>query len=93
MMHIPVLLDAVLEHLLPPDHAVERLIDGTLGAGGHSAALLDAGVSELLGLDCDPMALELARATLAPYGERAHLVHASYTRHDGSSPATRLGRR
>ena len=34
--------------------------------------------SELLGLDCDPMALELARATLAPYGERAHLVHASY---------------
>ena len=77
-MHIPVLLDAVLDHLLPPDHAVERLIDGTLGAGGHSAALLEHGVSELLGLDRDPMALELARATLAPYGERAHVVHASY---------------
>ncbi len=78
-MHIPVLLDAVLDHLLPPDHAVERLIDGTLGAGGHSAALLEKGVREVLGLDCDSMALELARVALQPYGERAHLVHASYT--------------
>ncbi len=77
-MHIPVLLDAVLEHLLPPDHAVERVLDGTLGAGGHSAALLEHGAGDLLGLDCDPMALEIARATLAPYGERAHIVHASY---------------
>ncbi len=77
-MHIPVLLDAVLDNLLPPDRAVERVIDGTLGAGGHSAALLERGVGELLGLDCDPMALELARAALAPYGERAHVVHASY---------------
>ncbi len=77
-MHIPVLLDAVLDHLLPPDHAVERLIDGTLGAGGHSAALLEGGAELLLGLDCDPMALELARVALQPYGERAQLVHASY---------------
>ena len=35
-MHIPVLLNAVLENLLPPAAPVERAIDGTLGAGGHS---------------------------------------------------------
>ena len=85
-MHIPVLRDAVLENLLPgrapdsatPGRVVERVIDGTLGAGGHAAALLEHGVRSLLGLDCDEMALEIARASLAVYGERVHLAHASY---------------
>jgi 16S rRNA (cytosine1402-N4)-methyltransferase len=80
-MHIPVLLDAVLQFLLPAEAELchqARAIDGTLGAGGHSAALLRGGVGELLGLDLDPAALEIARAALAPYGERAHLAHASY---------------
>jgi 16S rRNA (cytosine1402-N4)-methyltransferase len=74
MQHIPVLLQPILDELLP----AERVIDGTLGAGGHSAAFLEAGAGEVLGLDVDPMALEIARATLAPYGERAHTAHASY---------------
>jgi 16S rRNA (cytosine1402-N4)-methyltransferase len=68
------LLQPILEYLLP----ATRLIDGTLGAGGHTAALLDNGAGEVLGLDVDPMALSLARQNLAAYGERAHLVHASY---------------
>ncbi len=74
MAHIPVLLDAVLEALGTP----ARLIDGTLGAGGHTGALLATGVEEVLGLDCDVMALEIARANLALYGQRVHIVHASY---------------
>jgi 16S rRNA (cytosine1402-N4)-methyltransferase len=77
-MHIPVLRDAVLENLLPPDHSVERVIDGTLGAGGHTAALLDAGAREVLGFDCDTMALDIARRNLSAYGERVHYAHASY---------------
>jgi len=88
-MHIPVLRDAVLENLLSPDHPVERVIDGTLGAGGHSAALLDGGAREVLGLDLDEMALSIARATLAPYGDRAHLAHASYT--EMTTEAARIG--
>jgi 16S rRNA (cytosine1402-N4)-methyltransferase len=75
-MHVPVLLDAVLENLLI--HPLERVIDGTLGAGGHTAALLDGGAAEVLGLDVDPMALEIARANLASYGDRVHFAHASY---------------
>ncbi|MBZ0300538.1 MAG: 16S rRNA (cytosine(1402)-N(4))-methyltransferase, partial [Anaerolineae bacterium] len=43
--HVPVLLQPVLEALLP----AERLIDDTLGAGGHSGALLAAGVGAVLG--------------------------------------------
>lgn len=75
MAHVPVLLDAVLDSLLP----AQRIIDGTVGAGGHSAALLEAGAGAVLGLDRDPAALEIARARLAAYGDRARLVHASYT--------------
>ncbi|MFN8371944.1 MAG: 16S rRNA (cytosine(1402)-N(4))-methyltransferase RsmH [Anaerolineae bacterium] len=76
-MHIPVLLNEVLEALRPAQ--CERVIDGTLGAGGHTRALLEAGAREVLAFDLDTMALTMARAALTPFGERAHLVHASYT--------------
>lgn len=76
--HIPVLLEAVIEALRP--HPTARLIDGTVGAGGHSAAWLEASAptGRVLGLDRDAAAVEAARARLAPFGERAVVVHASY---------------
>jgi 16S rRNA (cytosine1402-N4)-methyltransferase len=76
MEHISVLLDAVVSALLP----AARVVDGTLGAGGHARALLAGGAGELLGLDADPLAISIARQTLAPFAERAHLVHRSYER-------------
>lgn len=72
--HIPVLLQPVLDSLLP----AERIIDGTLGAGGHSGALLAGGAGEVLGLDADPAALALARVNLAHWGQRMHFNHTSY---------------
>ena len=55
-------------------------MDCTLGAGGHARGILEASGPDgcLLGLDVDPQALALARETLAPFGERARLVQASY---------------
>lgn len=41
-----------------------RLLDGTLGGGGHTAALLERGAT-VTGLDRDPAALEEARGRLA----------------------------
>lgn len=57
-------------------------MDGTVGAGGHAAGILEASRPGglLLGLDVDPQALALARQKLAPFGERAWLKKASYTR-------------
>jgi 16S rRNA (cytosine1402-N4)-methyltransferase len=58
--HAPVLTAEVVEHLR---HA-KSVLDGTLGGGGHSEALLDAGVPQVIGTDRDPDALTAARARL-----------------------------
>jgi 16S rRNA (cytosine1402-N4)-methyltransferase len=55
-------------------------VDGTVGAGGHAWGILQASNpdSHLLGLDVDPQVLELATEKLIEFGERAHIVRASY---------------
>lgn len=53
------------------------IVDGTVGAGGHAARLLDAcPYVRLIGVDQDPDILEHARANLARFGARARLRHA-----------------
>ncbi|UCC88588.1 MAG: 16S rRNA (cytosine(1402)-N(4))-methyltransferase RsmH [Anaerolineales bacterium] len=76
--HIPVLLDKVLEELNP--HPGQCFIDGTVGAGGHAAAILKATApnGQLLALDADSTALDVARQRLAPYNDRARLVNANF---------------
>lgn len=78
--HISVLLAPVVALLAPQSGAV--IIDGTVGAGGHAAALLEAAGPDgrLLGIDQDMSALALARARLAPFGTRVHLAHACFDR-------------
>lgn len=76
--HTPVLYQQVLSALQPG--AGSRHIDGTVGAGGHAAGILQASLpdGELLGLDRDPSALALARSHLARFGGRVHLAHRSF---------------
>ena len=78
--HVPVLYQAVLGGLRPRHGG--KYIDGTLGAGGHADGILTLSSPDgrLLGMDCDPAALEVARGVLARFGERATLVRASYSR-------------
>ncbi len=78
--HVPVLLARTLELLAPAvDAPGAVMVDATLGLGGHSAALLERfGSLRLVGLDRDPQALALAGERLAPFGDRATLVHAVY---------------
>jgi len=76
--HIPVLLDEVLTGLNPQPG--QRFIDGTVGAGGHTEAILKATApdGQVLAMDADPAALDIARQRLAPYGDRVRLVHANF---------------
>ncbi|MCS7206735.1 MAG: 16S rRNA (cytosine(1402)-N(4))-methyltransferase RsmH [Dehalococcoidia bacterium] len=76
--HRPVLVAQVVEGLQV--HPGGRYIDCTLGEGGHAQAILEASTPNgyLLGLEVDPDSLEVARQRLAPFGERALLVRASF---------------
>ena len=76
MTHIPVMPAEVLRFLRPEQGGL--FVDCTVGLGGHSRALLEAGASRIIGLDRDLDALARARDTLAPWGDRVELVHADY---------------
>ncbi|MBI4458210.1 16S rRNA (cytosine(1402)-N(4))-methyltransferase RsmH [Candidatus Uhrbacteria bacterium] len=76
--HIPVLLKETIERLsLKPG---SNAVDGTVGAGGHSAAILDrtAPDGRLLGLDLDEAALDSARSALRRHVSRVMLVRENY---------------
>lgn len=79
-LHEPVMLDRVVEVLAVPATAPGVLVDATVGAAGHAAALLAASgaATTLVGFDRDPDALDLAARRLAAYADRVHLVHAGY---------------
>lgn len=76
-MHKSVLLSETVA--LFAEVSIKRFVDGTLGAGGHSKALLEAHpeIELLIGFDQDPDALEVARKNLASFGEKVAFVHAN----------------
>jgi len=74
--HDPVLVDEVIALLEPARGGL--FVDCTVGLGGHSRALLEAGATRVLGLDRDPSALAVAAEALAAFRDRVELVHADY---------------
>ena len=75
--HAPVLVAEALELLRPERGGV--FLDGTLGGGGHSEAILErAPQARLIGVDRDPDALATAGARLARFGERFRPVRANF---------------
>ena len=73
--HTPVLSDQVAALLAP--RAGQTFVDGTLGGGGHSQLLLEAG-AQVIALDQDPDALEFSKERLRRYGDRFHPVRANF---------------
>ena len=82
--HIPVLVESLIASVAPV-HGV--WIDGTLGAGGHSRALLDAGADAVIAIDRDPDALEAARGWVEASGGRARLVAGKFSSLDEAADA------
>ena len=76
--HRPVMLAEVLAALQPRSGG--RYVDGTLGGGGYTAALLEATAPDglVLALDADPAAIERARDRFGEYGTRVTLVHSNF---------------
>jgi len=76
--HLPVLVDEVTFLLRPRRGG--WVVDGTIGMGGHAERLLEAGgeSTRVLGIDCDPAALDRARRRLARFGDRVRIRHGSF---------------
>jgi 16S rRNA (cytosine1402-N4)-methyltransferase len=78
MKHIPVLMAEVLEVFAKRD--IRVFFDGTLGAGGHARAILEAHpeIERYIACDRDPLAHELAAVNLAPWLEKVEFVQGSF---------------
>jgi 16S rRNA (cytosine1402-N4)-methyltransferase len=78
--HVPAMVAEVVDLLVAGGSGTGgRVADMTVGAGGHAAALLEAGVGRVIGFDRDPEAVRLARERLAAYGDRFEAVHRRFS--------------
>ncbi len=76
--HIPVMLNEVLDSISPD---CKILVDGTLGHGGHSKAILEKflNIQKLFWFDLDPNILQETRQRLSDFSDKIEFVWSSYT--------------
>ncbi len=77
--HIPVLLNPILKAVAPVRGV---WLDGTFGAGGYSRGLLAAGADQVIGVDRDPLAFQMAAPWAGEYGNRLRLVQGTFSNLD-----------
>ena len=80
--HIPVLCDKVVDFLNPKPDGV--YIDGTVGLGGHSAAILKTSAPDgrVIGIDLDIEALTVAESRLHAFGNRYSVINGNFAEMD-----------
>ena len=78
--HVPIMVSEVMDLLLPARGGV--FVDGTLGGGGHSEAILQRlpEGGRLYGIDRDQATIQAATDRLAPFGERFTPIHGNFFR-------------
>lgn len=60
---------------------LDIFFDGTLGAGGHAKAILEAHpeIKQYIGCDRDESALALSKDNLAPWADKLTLIHGNFS--------------
>lgn len=76
-VHIPVLLDAVVDALNPTDG--ETYVDGTFGRGGYARAVLNRASCTLYGMDRDPHAIAVAKQFENQFPSRFTALQGSFS--------------
>ena len=76
--HVPIMVREVTDLLQPKRGGV--FVDGTLGGGGHSEAILRLlpETGRLIGIDRDETALRAASERLSPFGDRFTAIHGNF---------------
>ena len=66
------------------DRQIGVFFEGTVGAGGHAKAFLEAHpeIKRYIGCDVDPEALEIARETLKPWKDKVELIQGNFSQLD-----------
>jgi len=89
--HATVMRDEVVRAIAPRAGGV--YVDATLGAGGHTVALIEAEPkARIVGLDRDPAAIAAAEERLAPVADRVMLVRATFSHVRGQLDALGIAR-
>jgi 16S rRNA (cytosine1402-N4)-methyltransferase len=78
--HTSVLLDEILQ--IFKNKPLRLFIDATLGAGGHSEAILNEHpeIELLIGIDQDPIASEMAQKRLSPWKNKIKIVEGNFSK-------------
>lgn len=78
MSHISVLQEECCSFFR--GQTIHTFVDGTLGAGGHSLAILreHPEITLLLGIDQDLSALSIAKDTLKEYQDKVRFIHGNF---------------
>ncbi len=76
-VHVPVMLEEVLDALSPADGEV--FVDGTFGAGGYARGLLERGRCRVIGIDRDPDALALGEAMAKEFSGRLTVLEGRFS--------------
>lgn len=77
-IHISVLLEETMAHLQPAPGGI--YVDGTMGLGGHSSAILDRSAPDgrLVAFEWDENAIKASSERLAPYADRLNIVRRNF---------------
>lgn len=80
--HVPIMVDEMLHYF--GGSSLKVFFEGTVGAGGHAHALLEAHpeIERYIGCDKDPEAIEIAKKRLAPWASKVEFVHADFAELD-----------
>ncbi len=77
--HIPVLVRPLIAAVSPVSGV---WLDGTFGNGGYTRALLAAGADQVIGVDRDPLAFDMAAEWVGDYGDRIVLKQGVFSKLD-----------
>ncbi|CAO5680640.1 MAG: Ribosomal RNA small subunit methyltransferase H [Holosporales bacterium] len=75
-MHVPVLLNEMIEHLSPQDGGI--YIDATFGGGGYTSAILEKAKCSVIAFDKDPDAILRGHFLKEKYADRLTLIEAPF---------------
>lgn len=80
--HISVLAEEAIQFFESIEIGI--FFEGTVGAGGHAKAILEAHpeIKRYIGCDLDPEALEIAAETLKPWKDKVELIHGNFANLD-----------